>query len=232
AGAWKTVSHKWKPDLDSPRDVRKVMEHFAAKHQTYDAKRAEAHNAKRLRRTFILETSDEIPKRAPIKKQVYVEKEDHNPTQHLKYEGFDVIKNKRVEKPVTTSVTKLIKDLLKLNQETNINIELVGKKHNSTTRLSLVKKDKKVYLHCKTRHKMGNYKRKVTNIQAHWESYLTAVSKCYGSLSHKDEQRIRKGDSGITYIRNGALFIIRGKHQGKIINSIEEVNFINEIDHF
>nr|UYS84616.1 polyprotein [Miscanthus potyvirus RRuschel-2022a] len=232
AEAWTTVSYKWRPNLDNPRDVRRVMEHFAAKHQEYVRERAEAHNAKILRRTFVQDAGETpIVKPTPLRR-TWVEKSDNRPTDHLVYARLHKQKSDTPRQSVTSSVNKLIRDTLDIGLTTGLKVELVGSKRRNVTKISLLTRNKKVYLHCQTRHEMGQFKRKDVNLSAHWIENVAAVSKCYSTVSSKMVSKVCKGYSGITYVQNGELFIIRGKANGQLINSMHEVNFINEIEHF
>nr|UZP17409.1 polyprotein [Sorghum mosaic virus] len=232
AGTWNTVTYKWRPNLDNARDVRKVMEHFAAKHQVYDAKRAAEHNSRILRRTFVQEITKAPEEKISNKPQVWVEKQDNNPTIHLHYVRFKNKEKKTSPEITSGSVAKLTRQILELSKTTKLEVELIGKKRRKSTKLAIKRRRNREYLHCETRHETNKFKRVDINLERHWFPLVKKISKCYSHISPRMYKNMSKGDSGLTFIQNGELFIIRGKRDGVLLNSVTNETRINEITYF
>nr|NP_734143.1 P1 protein (protease) [Maize dwarf mosaic virus] len=232
AGTWTHVTHKWQPNLDNPRDVRRIMELFAAKGQVYDEKRALEHNSKLLRRAQVVDVEPMITVQPKKCAQIWKEVVDHNPTHHFVYARFSEVKKQQPTKPVATSVNKLVRKTLEIRENFPVNVEFIGKKRKNTTRVSLRKVFNKTFLHCGTRHENNQFKRVDTNITRDWIPVLSSVAKCYATLSSNMMHNIHKGHSGLTFIQNGELFIVRGRLRGELCNSLDCTKEVQEIEHY
>ena len=146
------MTYKWQPDVNNARDVKRVMEMFAAKHQHYTEEQRLAHNSKLLRKACVTSAEFIEPAQKPKCHQTWVEKCDHNPTEHFIYQRFTPEKKVLNTKPETTSVTKLIRDVLEISKGSGIKIELIDKRIKRKTQLSIRRYNGKDFLHCKTRH--------------------------------------------------------------------------------
>nr|QLG00093.1 polyprotein [Maize dwarf mosaic virus] len=232
AGTWTHVTYKWQPNLDNPRDVRKSMELFAAKRQVYDEKRALEHNSKLLRRAQVVDVEPIITAQPKKCAQMWKEVADHNPTNDFVYARFSEVKKQQPIKPVAISVNELVRKTLEIRKKFPVNVEFIGRKRKNTTRVSLKKVFNKTFLHCGTRHEENQFKRIDTNITRDWIPVLSSVAKCYATLSSNMMHNVHRGHSGLTFIQNGELFIIRGRLRGELYNSLDYTTNIQEIEHY
>nr|AGE32034.1 polyprotein [Sugarcane mosaic virus] len=232
AGSWTHVSYKWQPNVNNDRDVRKVMEMFAAKHQHYTEEQRLAHNSKLLRKAYVVDVEPVKPAPEPIRRKVWVEKFDHNPTEDLVYPRLVTVKKAAEMKPVNTSINKLIRDVLDISKGSSLKLELIGKRQKCKTQLAIKKYNNKDYLHCRTRHEDNMFKRKDVAIGIEWIPTIEAIARCYSTVNKQEMQSLYKGSSGLTFMQNDELFIVRGRMNGELVNSLEENRNVLDIDHY
>nr|AOE43467.1 polyprotein [Sugarcane mosaic virus] len=232
AGSWTHVTYKWQPDVNSDRDVRRVMEMFVAKHQRYTEEQRLAHNSKLLRMAQVACVEPAKPAPQVASHQVWVEKCNNNPTKHLVYPRFVEAKEEKNKSLAKISVSKLIKDILELSKGSGFKIELIGKRHKRKTQITVKQYNGKDFLHCKTRHEQNMFKRRDIAIGAEWLPTIEAIAKCYSSMNNQELQSLHKGSSGLTFMQNEELFIVRGRMKGELINSLSESRKLLEIEHY
>nr|AOE43465.1 polyprotein [Sugarcane mosaic virus] len=232
AGSWTHVTYKWQPDVNSDRDVRRVMEMFVAKHQRYTEEQRLAHNSKLLRMAQVACVEPAKPAPQVASHQVWVEKCNNNPTKHLVYPRFVEAKKEKNKSLAMISVSKLTRDVLELSKGSGLKIELIGKRHKRKTQITVKRHNGKDFLHCKTRHEQNMFKRRDIAIGAEWLPTIEAIAKCYSSMNNQELQSLHKGSSGLTFMQNEELFIVRGRMKGELINSLSESRKLLEIKHY
>nr|ALI31844.1 polyprotein [Sugarcane mosaic virus] len=232
AGSWTHVTYKWQPDVNSDRDVRRVMEMFVAKHQRYTEEQRLAHNSKLLRMAQVACVEPAKPAPQVASHQVWVEKCNTNPTKHLVYPRFVKAKEERNKPLVKISVSKLTRDVLELSKASGLKIELIGKRHKRKTQITIKRYNGKDFLHCKTRHEQNMFKRRDIAIGAEWLPTIEAIAKCYSSMNNQELQSLHRGSSGLTFMQNEELFIVRGRMKGELVNSLLESRKLLEIEHY
>nr|ANQ33994.1 polyprotein [Iranian johnsongrass mosaic virus] len=231
-GTWKKVIRSRRPNIDSPHGMRKAMERWAAKHQVYDEQRALAHNSKILKRVYLPSIVVEQPTVKKVVKREWVEKCDNNPTWDLVYPRFSSTSNMRKETIITASVTKLVHKLLCIGAKSGLEIQIIGRKRQRNTKISTVKQKARKFLHCETRHESGEYKRIDSNLDSFWLDKVQEVAMKYDKMDDDLFANLHKGDSGLTFMKDGKLFIVRGKHGNEIVNSLEPTSHVMEITHY
>nr|AUZ41745.1 polyprotein [Sugarcane mosaic virus] len=232
AGAWTYVTYKWQPNLDNPRDVKRVMEMFAAKHQHDDEKKRREHNIRLLKRTYVGDVEPLKPKIQEPERQEWVEECDVTPTKHFIYPRPTKVKVPVNSKPVTESVSKLVRNILDISQGNALKVELIGRRCHNKTRLSIKRYKNKDFLHCEARHEANVFKRRDTNLNTHWLPIITSIAKRCSSASIKERRGFKQGCSGLTFIQNNELFIVRGRLNSELVNSLHEVPNILDIEHY
>nr|UQT19420.1 polyprotein [Sugarcane mosaic virus] len=232
AGSWTHVTYKWQPDVNSDRDVRRVMEMFVAKHQRYTEEQRLAHNSKLLRMAQVACVEPAKPTPQVASHQVWVEKCNNNPTKHLVYPRFVEAKGEKNKPLAKISVSKLTRDVLELSKGSGLKVELIGKRHKRKTQITIKRYNGKDFLHCKTRHEQNMFKRRDIAIGAEWLPTIEAIAKCYSSMNNQELQSLHKGSSGLTFMQNEELFIVRGRMKGELINSLSESKKLLEIEHY
>nr|UQT19419.1 polyprotein [Sugarcane mosaic virus] len=232
AGSWTHVTYKWQPDVNSDRDVRRVMEMFVAKHQRYTEEQRLAHNSKLLRMAQVACVEPAKPAPQVASHQVWVEKCNNNPTKHLVYPRFVEAKEEKNKPLAKISVSKLTRDVLELSKGSGLKIELIGKRHKRKTQIAVKRYNGKDFLHCKTRHEQNMFKRRDIAIGAEWLPTIEAIAKCYSSMNSQELQSLHKGSSGLTFMQNEELFIVRGRMKGELVNSLSESRKLLEIEHY
>nr|QID59363.1 polyprotein [Sugarcane mosaic virus] len=232
AGSWTHVTYKWQPDVNSDRDVRRVMEMFVAKHQRYTEAQRLAHNSKLLRMAQVACVEPATPAPQVAGNQVWVEKCNNNPTKHLVYPRFVEAKEEKNKSLAKISVSKLIRDVLELSKGSGLKIELIGKRHKRKTQVAVKRYNGKNFLHCKTRHEQNMFKRRDIAVGAEWLPTIEAIAKCYSTMNNQELQSLHRGSSGLTFMQNEELFIVRGRMKGELVNSLSESRKLLEIEHY
>nr|AGF29567.1 polyprotein [Pennisetum mosaic virus] len=241
-GSWAMVASRKRPNLDNPYIVRKVMERYAAKHQEYDAEKAIAKNLRILKRThpgtnFTLPATQvpvEQPREEPkIKRvQIWVKIADHNVRTNTLIAERVVTKEKAKPLVVKHDVASLTSQVIKMKQNTNCEVAIIGRKRNHITQLSAVVRNKRLHLHCRTLHEEGKFKRRDVQIPMDWLPTLTTICRKFDTMPHREFAKLCKGDSGLTCFYNDELFIVRGRRENRLINSLTIENNVLDIDHY